>query len=688
MNFQRKRHSIFFKFHCVLHGRPLFFVLLALNVTLLLLTVPQNVEAAKRRVIFQLANLRQWADLEYSYDGRTIDSQQSNNRHSQEHEFVESYHLGVDYALLSRRLANGTLELDLGLNQNYQIDRGTLDQEDNSYGLNLEYMFDMLLFERRFYPITLMANQTQERVAAPFSQSYDLLNSTYSAGMSLRNRVFPTQLNYRHYETETAGLSRDNHQIADELNLDASFDTGEISNTRLKARSSSRSSNIEGTVATNETESFELEGRNLLTWTAFTHNQTLSSNYSRQRDTGSYELQTELWDERLDLQLGKALDTGLSYRYNDTETSVQNRCEKRGEAWVEHQLFKSLTSRYQYNINRTNYSAGEDSTWQQQLSFSYTKELPQQSRLNLSYSYGYGETDRNLDDSQLVTIDEQLQVQVASNFLLNPDIIENSVVVFDENRTTQYVEGVDYQLVQVGRRLELLFSLPFPTPNGIHLGDTLSVDYAYRVNSSIEYSTTTNSASASIGLFNHRYRVYSSLSQTGQELIDGVADVYPLTESTFAQVGFESNPGTYSFGSSYQYQDSSISTDKTLEAFVNYIHEKKSRVLNMRLTERYTSTRQNESWEGAVASASNNNSLLLNVDYRRQLGRNRTINLRGQIIDIRGENNDQDDIFLGAVFESRWYKFQVRISADVTWQIFDQSTSRNDRVSIAFRRYF
>lgn len=688
MNFQQKRHSIFFKFHCVLLGRPLFLVLLALNVTLLLLAVPQNVEAAKRRVIFQLANLRQWADLEYSYDGRTIDSQQDNNRHSQEHEFEESYHLGIDYALLSRRLANGTLELDLGLNQNYQIDRGTLDQEDNSYGLNLEYMFDMLLFERRFYPITLMANQTQERVAAPFSQSYDVLNSTYSAGISLRNHVFPTQLNYRHYETETAGLSRDNHQIADELIFDANFETGEISTTRIQARSSSRSSNIEGTVAANEAESFELEGRNLLTWTAFSHNQTLSSNYSRQRDTGTYELQTELWDERLDLQLGKALDTGLSYSYNDTESSVQNRCEKKGAAWVEHQLFKSLTSRYQYNINRTDYSAGEDSTWQQKLSFSYTKELPQQSRLNLSYSYGYGETDRNLDDSQLVTIDEPLQVQLTSNFLLNPDIIQNSVVVFDENRTTPYVEGVDYQLVQVGRRLELVFSLPFPTPNGIHLNDTLSIDYAYRVNSSIEYSTTTNSASASIGLFNQRYRVYSSLSQTGQELIDGVADVYPLTESTFAQVGFESNLGTYSFGSSYQYQDTNISTDKTLEAFVNYMHEKKSRVLNMRLTERYTSSRQNESWEGAVVSTSNKNSLLLNVDYRRQLGRNRTMNLRGQIIDIRGDNNDQDDIFLGAVFESRWYKFQVRLSADVTWQIFDQSTSRNDRVSIAFRRYF
>ena len=688
MNFLHRLFSKPSKLCIAMDGCSFIFVLLTLNVAFLLLAVPQTSEAARRRVVFQLANLRQWADLEYTYDGRTFDSQQGDDRASQGHEFEESYHLGVDYALLSRRLANGSLEIDLGLKQNYESERGVTDLNDSSTGLNLEYLFDMLLFERRFYPISLMANQIHDQVNAPFSQNYDLTSSTYSANISLWNDFLPTQFSYRHYETDTDGLSRDRHQNSDELTLDASNILGEISTTNLQARSISRSTHVEGAVLATEIDSYELEGKNELSWTAFSHNQSLHSSYRLQRESGDSEMRTKLWDERLDFQLGKALDTGFSYSYNDTESRLQDRQEKKGGAWVEHQLFKSLISRYQYNVNHTDYNNGEDSNWRQQLSFNYSKELPEQSRINLSYSYGYGETDRNLDDQQLFSIDEQSTVQLDNNYLANPDIIQSSVLVFNADRSQLYTEGIDYQLIPEGRRLELVFFLPFPTPNGINLGDSLSIDYAYRVNSSVEYSTTLNSVSASIGLFNHRYRLYTSLSQTDQDLIDGVADVSPLTETAFAKIGFEGNPGKVSYGGSYQYQDSSISTDKTVEAFVNYMREKNRTVLNLRLTERHITTRQNEDFIDLIATTSSRNSLLLNVDYRMQLARNTTMNLRGHIIDIRGDNRDQDDIFLGAIFESHWYKFQVRVSTDVTWQIYDNSTSRNDRVKVSLRRYF
>lgn len=688
MNFLHRLFNTPSKILIVLDGRAFILLLLVLNMAILLLAVPQSADAARRRVIFQLANLRQWTDFEYTYDGRTFDSQQGDDRTAQEHEFEESYHLGVDYAILSHRLANGTLELDLGLNQNYESESGAFDRNDSSAGLNLEYLFDMLLFERRFYPITLLANQLQEQVNAPFSQNYDLTSSNYSAGISLRNDVLPTQFSYRHYATETDGLSRDRNQTSDELTLDATSVIGEISTTGLQARSVSRSSHVEGSATATEIDSYELEGKNTLSWTAYSHHQTLYSSCRLQRDTGSSEMRTKLWDERLDLELGKALEAELSYSQNDTESSLQDRQEKKWGGWIEHRLFKSLTSRYQHNISQTNYDNGEDQNWRHQLSFNYTKELPKQSRLDLSYAYGYGETDRNLDDQQLFAIDEELTVQLDNNYLVNPDIIESSVLVHNADRSLLYTEGIDYQLVAEGRRLELVFFLPFPTPNGINLADTLSIDYAYRVNSSIEYSTTSNSVSASIGLFNQRYRLYANLSQTDQELIDGVADVSPLTQTTFAQVGFEGNPGKFSYGSSYQYQDTSISIDKTLEAYVNYKREKNRTLLNLRLTERHITTQQNEGLSSTVATTSSRNSLLLNVDYRMQLARNTTMNLRGHIIDLRGDNRDQDDVFLGVLFESRWYKFQVRVSADVTWQIYDQSTSRNDRVTVGIRRYF
>ncbi len=238
-----------------------------------------------------------------------------------------------------------------------------------------------------------------------------------------------------------------------------------------------------------------------------------------------------------------------------------------------------------------------------------------------------------------------------------------------------------------GRRTELVFYLPFPS-GGISLGDILSIDYTYRVNSSIEYSTTLNSASASIDLFEQRYRLYTSLSQTDQDHISGIADVSPLTKTTFALVGFEVNPGNISFGGSYQYLDSDITIDKTLETFADYRREKERTLLHLRLTGRHIESEQNGDFFGTDSTTTNSNTVLLNVDYRIQLARNRTLSLRGHIFDVRGDNRDVDDIFLGAFFESRWYKFTLRASADVTWQIYDEYTLRKDRVSIELRRYF
>ena len=99
-------------------------------------------------------------------------------------------------------------------------------------------------------------------------------------------------------------------------------------------------------------------------------------------------------------------------------------------------------------------------------------------------------------------------------------------------------------------------------------------------------------------------------------------------------------------------------------------------------------TQQNEGNIVDSDDAQERNSLSFNVDYRRQLRRNLTLNLRGHVIDIRGQSRDQEDIHLGMILESRWYKFVLQMSADVTWQIYEDSTSREDSVSFKIRRYF
>lgn len=667
--------------------RVSFYFLLFLNVGLLLTFTPQDADAARRRVIFQLANLRQWTDLEYQYSGNEHDNKQGEDRSSQGHDFKEDYHIGIDYAILNQRLSNGSLDIDLGLNQSYERESGPFGGSDNSNGLAFEYVFDMLLFERRPYPVFLTSSRQQEWINAPFTRDYEQTNSNFSAAISVQNQFLPARLSYRHYESKTDGLSFDRSNITDELVLDGVFETGSVSITDLMARSSKNASNIEGSASTDSTENYEMSVKNSLKWTTLSRQQVLKSQYRISNDSGISDIKSTRWNEWLTLQLGEALDAGFTYSRDNTESRIQNRQQEKSEAWIQHRLFKSLTSQYQYNVNRSIFDSGEELNWQHQLNFNYAKELPKHSQLNIAYSYVYGETDRDLNSRELFSLGEQLTVQLDANYLANPDVIQSSIEVYNSDRSILYTEGIDYQLVTIGRQTELIFFLPFPS-GGINLGDTLYVNYAYEINSSIEYSTTRNSGSASIGLFDQRYNIYASLGQTDQKLIDGEADASPLIQQTSAKIGFRGNLIPISFGSSYQYLDSNTSKDGTFEAFVNYLREKDQKVLNIRLTERYVSNRQ-KGFSGAnIDTITNKNRFMLNIDYRRQLARKRAMILRAHLIDIRGGGREQNDVSFGATLETAWYKFQLRVNADVTWQILNSELSRNERVNILLRRYF
>jgi len=645
---------------------------------------PQPADAARKKVIFQLSNFRNWTDLEYNYTGKSYRNNIDTDRYSQEHEFAEIYHFEIDYSLLDRDLANGRLAVDLGLDQSYEDESGDTGS-DSAAGFSGEYLFDLVAFERRFYPINLMSNLVQERITVPFSEDYDQTRQSLSTALALRNSYLPTRLSYRYDTTETSGLTNDRKQKIQELALSIDSVSGDFSTTRFYAETSSRRTDFSGnTLASTQTDTDELGLQNFLRWGALRKKNTLNSRYRLIDDTGTSERRTQTWDEDFELQLGKALATEFSYSYRADESPNQKQYRQSGEGWIEHRLFDSLTTRVGYSIDQTDYLTGEEQNWFYQAGMVYTKKLPRQSYLNLSYSYRYGESDRNLDERQLMIIDESFSVNVfLTGFLERLDIIPESIVVYNADRSIIYALGTEYRINNIGRRIELEI-----IGGGIVAGDNLSVDYLYQVNNSIEYSTTGHSLLASVALFKQRYRLYGSLSRTDQNLISGVVDVSPLLQQTYAQIGLEGNIDPISFGAGYLYQDSTLSTENTAEVFINYLLQKNRSLLNLRLIERYTTTQQNERSSGISDAVQERNSVSFNADYRRQLIRNLTLNLRGHVIDIRGQDRDQDDIFLGMILESRWYKFELQLSADVNWKLSEDNRSREDSVYFRIRRYF
>ena len=661
------------------------FYLLILLLFLGFILSPKPAAAARKKVIFQLSNFRHWTEITYDYNGKTYNNDTGPGRNSQDHELEETYHLEIDYAILDRELANGSLAVDLGLDQTYENEDDGINSNGSSAGFIGEYLFNMIAFERRFYPISLMSNLAKERVSAPFTENYDTTRQILAADISLQSSFLPTRFSYNYSTQDTSGLNIDREQKREEFSLTANSASGDFSETWLDAKSShGRTDYSDNGKSSTRKDTDELNLRNFLQWGPLEEKNSLVSRYRFVDDTGTSELRTEQWDEDLELQLGKALFTGFSYSYRTIKSPDQDRRQKQGDAWVEHQLFDSLTTSFEYSAYHNDYLYGKERDWQYQGNISYSKDLPWESHLNLSYTHSYGENDTNFDEQQLMVTDESFFVTIfLSGFLDHLDIIPESIVVYNADRSIIYDLGTEYLINIIGRRTELQI-----IGGGIVAGDVLSIDYLYQVNNSLKYSTAGNSLSASLSLLGHRYQLYGNLSKIDQNLISGEADVAPLTQQTFAQIGLDGNWEQISFGTSYRYQDSTNNTDKTTEAFVNYLLRKNLSYLNLRVMERYTLTQDHDSLNGGSSDVENRNFLSFNSDYRRQLRRNLTLNLRGRVIDIRGLGDDRNDIFLGMSFELRWYKFELRLEANATWEIYDDRDSREDSVSFKIRRYF
>ncbi len=135
---------------------------------------PGDAVAARKRVVFQLANLRQSVELTYDYFGSKSSGNNRSSFSSQRHEFDEIYYLDIDYAILSSNLANGLLSLGLGMNQKFQRDSGgSRSRSDSTAGHLLEYRFELYAFEKESYPVSFVSSRNQERISSPFSNSYD-----------------------------------------------------------------------------------------------------------------------------------------------------------------------------------------------------------------------------------------------------------------------------------------------------------------------------------------------------------------------------------------------------------------------------------------------------------------------------------------------------------------------------------
>lgn len=635
------------------------------------------------RALLMLRDFHNWLELNYEYNGRESESS-SSKLSLTEHQFNQTYHFDTQYAIYNPRWVHGNLAIDLGLNEEWY--KGTTDGSGSEMNLESGYRLDGIVMDRRKTPINFFTQSQTTDVNRRFARNYDLQTDNHGISLTLKNRYLPAHLRYFLNRSETDGLELDRVLETSTFAADCTHQYRDFSLTELNYTCTDDDTTYSGGVQPAESNSNkEFEARNTLSWGEHLKRSFFNSSYRTRNESGLNELKSTDWSEFLLWKPGLALSLRLNYQVSDDESGNLSRQDQKMGIQIEHRLYESLTSRIQLRDRQTDYDQGQENEWGWLLGFAYRKKLPRDSLFNLGYSYHYQETDRKVQGSIFFVVAEPLTVDLfGRNVLANYDLVSESIVVQNEERTTTYQLGVDYLVEQLGRETEIII----PAGSLIAPDDTVSVDYQYNIDPSIDYSTIVHQAYTSLSLFERRYRLYGDLVKSDQALLSRrdnpeLADrLYNLRSYT---IGCEGNHGAATYGLEYVDYDSSTDKRRHLEGFWRYHRYYPRQFFFFSLKDRVT--RHEDLGEGTDVGGSEN-VFTLGFKYKRKLPLAALAEASIDFLDHRGRQNDRDELNLKLSYQIQVGKLVVeaRLEDNLDW--YEKRKAREDKVLLKIRRYF
>jgi len=634
------------------------------------------------KVLLHLSEFRNWLQLDYERHGRFSSGKSGDDLESEDNLFTESYHSSAAYSIYDPRILNGYFDIDFGLNQD--IYDSTYKDSGTDTGTILEYSLDGTFFDRRPFPIKFFSSNEDREVQRLFTQNYELHVREYGLDLRLKNRFVPIHFQYLRRKRETDGLELDRVQTTKTFTFDALHLYKDISHSEVSFYHSDDDTDFGSTQPEDTSLIKEYQFRNSLRWGAFPTVNTLISTYRLRDETNTVSNKFKDWSESLLLQPGRALRIGFDYDNTSTSSKDLSRHEHKEQIWIEHRLYESFTSRLRVLNRKTDYTAGMYKELQGIAGLSYQKKLPRMSLLSLGYSYTKGRTERDQELRQGSVFDERVTMEaVGQNLLKNLDIVVESIVVKNENRTETYVEGIDYNVLQYGRQTELLLT----AGSQINPGDVVSADYLYSVVPGLRFSTTVHQASSSLSLFSNRYRIYAYLINTDQKPLSDRTDEDRLYDLFTYTIGLVNTLRFATYGGEFVHYDSTTEKRQHVEFFWRYRRYFRRNYLWLSFRDRFV--RYGDTGNDNLTDESRTeNQLFIGAAVRRRfLGR--TMGGAGiEYLDIQGSANDRDELKLNLHFDMHVGRLELRFQAEKNWEWWEGRRQEDSRVFLRIRRHF
>jgi len=661
---------------------------------ILLLFLPINESVAQpTRGLILLGNFQQAVGASYQYDGQTTSN--ATRQETSNHLLEGSYRFGTDYALYSPHLLKGKLTADLSFSATRFS--GTNEPSDTSQGLNVRYVLDGTLLDKSPYPVNFFTSSSIQKVQRPFASSYDLTTDSYGAGFSLRNIFLPIQFNYNFTKSETSGLADNNEQQIENFSFIANHRVRENSVTVAQLLFSNNRSALTG--QTSIVESFstnKIDLTNLLSWSSGGNSRNLSSGFQYQEDSGDRQATSIGYSEDLAWDFGKALRGDLRYSYSYLKVPEQTREEHIGEGSLKHYLLQNLRTELAIRGRSTDLTDGKEQEVEGKVSLDYQKKLPAESMLQLGYSQAIGVVDRSLSGTTVFITNERIVATFLTQIqLLHLHVTAGTIHLRNANqaiRAIPYIQGPtgDYTVSQIGR---VTFISINPT-GAIADGDILLADYQASVDPSVTYGTNNLSLYGALLLYGNFCRIFGSLDDYRQDLMEGRADTANLQQSKSYRAGVEFRGDYTSFKGEYINYDSTYSVYEAVDVAVRYSRDFAESSLLLYLRDRLTNPSPSPSTvvisaPGGVRAVqlSNDNAFSAGSVYRRLFFNRLILKLTADYLNVTGQTN-REGVSVGMDLQARFGKIIAELKTNVHWLTTGGLTRRDDYVRLDLTRNF
>ncbi len=239
-------------------------------------------------------------------------------------------------------------------------------------------------------------------------------------------------------------------------------------------------------------------------------NYSFNSLVSNEKQIGNFNYERFQVLENVFLKLPENFNFSANYDFFDIKGDIQNSKQHNARVTLSHQLYESLQTRMFFEYNTVNSTQYQENFRRAGLDIRYTKKIPLDGLLYLSYRINSNNQDRESEAASFFIQNEEQTLSDGGIVLLdNQNVNSITVVVRDITSTIVYQLNIDYVLINRNEFLEIQ-----RIPGGqIANNATVLIDYEAIQPQSYKFNAINNFFGARIALFNSQIEFYFNASK-------------------------------------------------------------------------------------------------------------------------------------------------------------------------------